>query len=361
MQITEIRSRAVSVPLEIPVVSAIRQTDRVELVVIDVLTDTNIVGQSYVQAFGVQPARAIQALIAYLGDLLRGDNPLATLHAYQRMERAINLLGRGGLAAFALSGIDCALWDIVGKAANLPLAILLGAAGDRCRAYNSAGLWLQEPSDALAEEAQRLLEHGIRAVKMRVGRPHAEQDVEAARIVRAAIGPGVHLLIDANQAWSVATALAVGQALQSVQPFWLEEPVDHNDLDGHAAITRALPIPIATGENIYLPAGFRTLIEAGACNVVMPDVQRVGGVTGWMRVAALAEAWRLPVASHLFPEISVHLLAATPTTVILELVPWAQPIMAEPIIVEDGAVVIPPRPGLGLVFDEPALERFAIT
>jgi len=142
MKITGIRSRAVSVPLETPIVSAIRQTDRVELVVIEVLTDSELVGQSYVQAFGIQPARAIQALLDYLAVLLTGENPMLTLRAYQLMERAINLLGRGGLATFALSGVDCALWDIVGKVAGMPLAAMLGAAGDRCAAYQSGGLWL---------------------------------------------------------------------------------------------------------------------------------------------------------------------------------------------------------------------------
>jgi L-alanine-DL-glutamate epimerase-like enolase superfamily enzyme len=360
MKITGIRSRAVSVPLETPVVSAIRQTDRVELVVIEVLTDSELVGQSYVQAFGIQPARAIQALLDYLAVLLDGENPMLTLRAYQLMERAINLLGRGGLATFAMSGVDCALWDIVGKVAGMPLAAMLGAAGDRCAAYQSGGLWLQQPGEALAEEAHRLAETGTRGVKMRVGRSNADSDVEAVALVREAIGQGTFLLVDANQAWNVSTAIALGRAFESHQVFWLEEPVDHDDLHGHAAIAEALTVPVATGENIYLPNGFRDLIEQRSCDILMPDVQRVGGVTGWMRVAALAQAWRLPIASHLFPEVSVHLLAASPTALLLELMPWAQPIMAEPLIIQNGSVVVPPRPGLGLVFDTAALERYAI-
>jgi mandelate racemase len=361
MIIQEIRSRAVSVPLEIPIVSAIRQSDRVELVVIDVVTQEGVIGQSYLQAFGVPQARAIQALLEYLGGTLQGENALLTLRCYKIMQRAINLLGPAGLATFALSGIDCAIWDIVGKAANTPLALLLGAAGDRCVAYQSAGLWLAPPGPELADEAEQLLEPGFRSIKMRVGRGDVNLDIQAAQLVRERIGPNRMLLIDANQAWSVQTAVAAGRALEVVQPFWLEEPVDHDDLAGHAEITRELMVRIATGENVYLPQGFKALLDAGGCDIVMPDVQRVGGVTGWMQVAALAEVHRLPLASHLFPEISIHLLAASPTAQLLEYMPWAQPIMAEPLTIEDGSVLVPPRPGLGLVFDDDAIARYGVS
>jgi L-alanine-DL-glutamate epimerase-like enolase superfamily enzyme len=358
--IEEIRSRAVSVPLDIPIVSAIRQSERVELVVVDVVTHVGIVGQSYLQAFGVPQARAICNLLDYLGGVLKGENALFTLRCNQIMQRAINLLGPAGLATFALSGIDCALWDILGKVTQTPVEVLLGAAGDRCAAYNSAGLWLDPPGPELTEQTHMLLDQGFRAIKMRVGRPSVGQDIEAAQAIRSHIGPDCLLMIDANQAWGVSTAIAAGRELEAVQPFWLEEPVDHDDLAGHAEIARALTVPIATGENLYLPRGFQALIDAGGCDIVMPDVQRVGGVTGWMRVAALAEAHRLPIASHLFPEISIHLLAASPTAQILEYMPWAQPIMSEPLQIENGAALVPQRPGLGMVFNDAAIERYAI-
>ena len=359
MQITDIRTRTVSIPLDIPIRSAIRLSERVEIVIIDVFTDEGIVGQSYVQAFGVHPARAIRSLVAYLGEALIGENPILTLRCWQLMDRAMNLLGRGGIATFALSGIDCALWDILGKASQSPVAMLLGAAGDRCVAYQSAGLWLEEPGDALVEQARSFLDEGFRAVKMRVGRPDVHQDHRAANMIREAIGPDVLLLIDANQAWTPARAIGIGRGLEAVEPLWIEEPVDHDDFAGHAEVAKALTAPIATGENVYMPNGFRALIDAGACDVVMPDIQRVGGITGWMRVAAMAEAARLPIASHLFPEISVHLLAASPTTHILEYMPWAQPIMAEKLPIEDGAVFVLARPGLGLIFDDHAIEQLA--
>jgi L-alanine-DL-glutamate epimerase-like enolase superfamily enzyme len=360
MRIDRIRSRAVSVPLERPIVSAVRQAERVELVVVDVETDVGIVGQSYLQAFGPHRARAIQALIDDLAEVVVGEDPELTTRCWQRMWAAVNLLGRGGAATFALSGIDMALWDIVGKRHETPLNRLLGAAGDRVSAYQSAGLWLYADAEQLTGEAQVFLEQGFRAMKMRAGRPDARHDIEAARLVREALGPEVVLMIDANQAWAPNQAIWIGRALEGFGPFWLEEPVDHDDLAGHARVARELAVPIASGENTYLPHGFREMVVVEAADILMPDVQRVGGVTGWMRVAALAEAWRLPMSSHLFPEISVHLLTATPTAQFLEFMPWAQPLITEQLAVEDGTVSVPPRPGLGLAFDDRAIERFAL-
>lgn len=360
MRVQAVRSRAVSVPMDRPIVSAVRRAEAVELVLIDVETDEGLVGQSYLQAFGPQRARAVQALIADLAEVLVGEDPELTLRCWQRMWSAMNLLGRRGAAVFALSGLDMALWDIVGKRHATPLNRLLGAGGDEVPAYQSAGLWLLEPGDGLLADVRAFVDQGFTAMKMRAGRPDGGDDLEAARLVREALGDRATLMIDANQGWTVDQAIRMGRALEAVNPFWLEEPVDHDDLGGHARIARELTVPIASGENIYTVHGFRDFIEADAADILMPDIQRVGGVTGWMRVAALAEAWRLPVSSHLFPEISVHLLAATPTAQWLEYMPWAQPLMAEPLVAREGIVTVPPRPGLGLVFDEAAVRRYAL-
>ena len=359
MKITGVQSQIVLVPLDIPIVSAIRQADRVALVLVAVQTDAGLTGLSYLQAFGVDQARAVQALLAYLGGVLDGEDPLLTLRCYQLMDRANNLLGRGGLATFALSGIDMALWDVKGKAHNTPVAALLGAAGTRVTAYQSAGLWLNTPSD-VAEQAQAFKEAGIGAMKMRLGRAQPGEDVEAVHRVREAIGGQVLLMADANQAWTPQRAIALGRAVEQFDLYWLEEPVDHDDLDGHATVARELSVQIATGENSYLPRGFRALVEARAADVLMPDLQRVGGITGWQQVAAIADVWKVPLASHLFPEVSVHAMAASPTAVLLEYMPWTQPLMGEKLELHEGLVEVPMRPGLGLVFDEAAIERYAV-
>ncbi len=360
MKITGVQSRVVLVPLEIPIVSAIRRTDRVALVLVAVQTDGGLVGRSYLQAFGVEQARAVQSLLAYLGGVLDGEDPLLTLRCYQLMDRANNLLGRGGIATFALSGIDMALWDIKGKAYDAPVAMLLGAAGTRVPAYQSAGLWLGSSTD-VAAQAREFKAAGHGAMKMRLGRAEPGEDLEAVQRVREAVGGEVVLMADANQAWTPQRAVAVGRALEPFDLFWLEEPVDHDDVDGHALVARELAVQVATGENSYLPQGFRTLVEARAADILMPDLQRVGGITGWQQVAAIADAWRLPLASHLFPELSVHVLAASPTAIFLEYMPWAQPLMAEKLAIRDGAVEVPTRLGLGLVFDEAAVERYAVS
>ena len=359
MKVTAVRSRATSVPMERPIVSAIRVARHVELVLVDVETDAGLIGQSYLQAFGPHRARAIQALIDDLAEVVIGQDPELTTGCWQRMWKAGNLLGHGGVAMFAMSGLDMALWDIVGKRRDAPLHRLLGAVSDSVPAYQSAGLWLSEP-DQLLDDVRAFTDQGFTAMKMRAGRSSAKADVEAARIVREALGSDALLMIDANQGWTADQAVRIGRALESVEPFWLEEPVDHDDLEGHSRVVKELSVPIATGENVYSVHGFRALIEANAADILMPDLQRVGGVTGWMRVAALAEAWRLPMSTHLFPEMSVHVLAATPTAQFLEYMPWAQPLMAEALVAHDGIVTVPPRPGLGLVFDEAAVKRYAL-
>lgn len=359
MKITGVRSQLVLVPLDIPIVSAIRRADRVALVLVTVQTDGGITGLSYLQAFGVDQGRAVQALLAYLGGVLDGEDPLLTLRCYQVMDRANNLLGRGGLATFALSGIDMALWDIAGKAYNAPVASLLGAAGTRVAAYQSAGLWLSSPPD-VAAQALKFKAAGHGAMKMRVGRSEPAEDIEAVQRVREAIGGQVMLMADANQAWTPQRAVGLGRALERFDLYWLEEPVDHDDVEGHALVARELAVQVATGENSYLPQGFRALVEASAADILMPDLQRVGGITGWRQVAAIADAWRLPLASHLFPEISVHVLAASPTAALLEYMPWAQPLLAEKMEIHQGLIEVPARPGLGLVFDDAQVERYVV-
>jgi mandelate racemase len=198
---------------------------------------------------------------------------------------------------------------------------------------------------------------------MRLGRPGEADDVAAARAVRAAIGPDIRLMADANQGWDVHYALRMGRKLEDagIDLTWFEEPIPHDDVVGQARLAAELATPLATGENAYAPFGFRELIEARAVDVPMPDLERIGGVTGWLRTAALADAWRLPLASHLFPEQSCHLMAASPTAYYLEHMPWAQPLLAEKLRLEHGRVLLPTRPGLGLVWDEAAVKRYTVS
>jgi mandelate racemase len=259
----------------------------------------------------------------------------------------------------ALSAFDMALWDAMAVAAGVPLATLLGAAPRPVRAYNSCGLGLMKPQ-AAADEAEALLEGGMQAVKLRLGYATLAEDLAVTRAVRARLPDSVQLMVDYNQALSRVDALERGRALQAEGVSWLEEPIRHDDLPGNAEIARSLSLPLQLGENFDGPKDLLRALQAEACDLVMPDVARIGGVTGWMQAAGVAEAHGIPMSSHLMPEVSAHLLAATPTCHWLEYVDWTDAIAAEPVKIAGGCWPIPDRPGSGLAWDAKAVERYRI-
>jgi mandelate racemase len=233
----------------------------------------------------------------------------------------------------------------------------LGSQPKKIPAYNSCGLGLM-PADKLADEAGKLLAGGFRAMKLRLGYPTLNEDLSAVRAVRKRIGEDVTLMVDYNQALSLAQALERGRALDQEGIYWLEEPIRHDDYKGYAALVRELAVPIQIGENFSESDAMLTALDAGACDYVMPDLERIGGVTGWLRASALAASRRIEMSSHLFPEISAHLLAATPTCHYLEYVDWADKILEEPLRIENGFAIIPVRPGNGMAWNTKAVERF---
>jgi mandelate racemase len=259
----------------------------------------------------------------------------------------------------ALSALDMALWDALAMAANVPLTRLLGGAPRPVRAYNSCGLGLMRPP-AAADEAEALLEGGMQAVKLRLGYATLAEDLAVTRAVRSRLPDAVDLMVDYNQALSRVDALARGRALQSEGVAWLEEPIRHDDLAGNAEIARALDLPLQLGENFDGPKALLQALHAGACDLVMPDAGRIGGVSGWMQAAGVAEAHGALMSSHLMPEVSAHLLAATPTCHWLEYVDWTDAIAREPVRIENGCWPMSERPGTGLEWDGDAVERYRI-
>ena len=261
------------------------------------------------------------------------------------------------IVLFAMAGIDMAAWDALGQAQKQPLVRLLGAAPRPVRAYNSKGLGIGKN---LEKEAVELVEEGFGAVKLRLGRPEARDDIDALRAVKQAIGPRITLMVDFNQGLSVAEAIRRGRMIdEEGGVHWIEEPIRADDFAGCARVAREVATPIQIGENFMGPEQMAQALAAGACDYVMPDAERIGGVTGWMRAAALAQGAGLEMSSHLFPEASCHLLAATPTCHWLEYVDWADPILEEPLAVKDGCIAIPGRPGLGMKWNEDAVKRYA--
>jgi len=255
---------------------------------------------------------------------------------------------------------DMAAWDALAQSLRQPLVRVLGGTPRPIPAYNSKGLGLM-PLPALAKEAEELVAEGFRAIKLRMGRPTAREDIDALRAVKKSIGPGVTLMVDFNQALSVAEALKRARLIDAEGGVdWIEEPIRADDFAGAARMTREIATPIQLGENFMGPEQMAQALAAGACDYVMPDAQRIGGVTGWMRAAALAQAAGMEMSSHLFPEVSCHLLAATPTCHWLEYMNWADPILQEPLKVNKGFISIPDRPGIGMRWNEDAVKRYAL-
>lgn len=274
-----------------------------------------------------------------------------------QLEGRFKLLGVRGLVAAVVALVDTACWDALAVAAELPLVRLLGAEPRPIPAYNSNGLGLVEP-DAAAAEAVELAE-GFRGVKMRLGRS-ATADLAAVRAVRAALSPRVELMADYNQALDLPEALARGRQLDAEGLGWLEEPVRHDDYPAAARLAAELRTPVQLGENFAGPRAMATALAQEACDLVMPDLDRIGGVTGWQAAAALADARGMPLSSHLYPEVSAHLLAASPTAHWLEYVDWADPILREPLRIADGCVTPPERPGTGVEWDAAAVARYRV-
>ncbi|MBC7781471.1 MAG: mandelate racemase, partial [Proteobacteria bacterium] len=259
----------------------------------------------------------------------------------------------------ALSAIDVALWDLVAQNARLPLARLLGGSIEPLPAYNSNGLGLMGAS-ATADEAEQLLEGGFRALKLRLGYATLGEDIAVTRAVRKRLPESVAIMVDYNQALTRVDAHARGRALQDEGVAWLEEPIAHHDWNGCAALARALTLPVQLGENFDGAKDLAAALALGACDYAMVDLARIGGVSGWIDAAGVAAACGVPLSSHLMPEVSAHLLAATPTRHWLEHVDWADAFLAEPFALIDGKLQIPERPGNGLAWDADAVDRLRI-
>jgi mandelate racemase len=359
LRISNIRVRAVAAPMKRPLVTSIATVNVAALLLLDLETDAGIVGRSYLFAVGKHNLAPLARLVEAMAEMVKGD-AVAPCELERKLRAKYALLGVHNIVLFAISGIDMAAWDALGQALGEPLVLLLGGAPRPIPAYNSKGLGLLPLKD-LAGEATELLEEGFRAVKLRVGRATAKEDLEALRLVKKAIGPEVTLMVDFNQGLSVAEALARGRMIDDEGGvLWIEEPVRADDFAGTARVRDEVKTPIQIGENFMGPEQMAQALAAGACDYVMPDAERIGGVTGWMRAAALAQAAGIEMSSHLFPEISAHLLAVTPTAHWLEYVDWADAILEEPLRVMDGYVHVPERPGVGIGWNEEAVRRFQV-
>ncbi|MGZ5081971.1 MAG: enolase C-terminal domain-like protein [Usitatibacter sp.] len=356
LTVRAIRATGVDVPMKHVLGTSRGSVRSAPLLLVDLETEEGVTGRAYLFCYVAAAAGAIAGLLPEVERVAKGER-IAPIELWSKLSKRFALIGVQGIVRMAMAGFDVACWDALAIAAGQPLASLLGGAPRKVRAYNSNGLGLM-PLDKLAKEAVELLEGGYQGVKLRLGYPTLAEDIAAVKAVRAELPNGVELMVDYNQALSLAEALARGRALDDEGVYWIEEPVRHDDYAACATLARELRTPIQIGENFSQPHSMEAALAAGACDYAMPDLERIGGVTGWMRAAALAHVHGIEMSSHLFPEVSAHLLAITPTAHWLEYVDWAAPVLAEPMRVTDGVVDIPNRPGNGLAWDAGAVEKY---
>jgi len=359
LTLESIRARAVVVPLKRPVVSKVGLFHDWPLILIDLYTNEGVVGHSYLEPYLKQSVRYIIPAIQDLAEAAKGL-PLAPFDTYRRGIGSLHLVGREGISLIAVSGLDMAAWDALAKAAGLPLAVFLGGTVGPVPAYNSNGLWLTPPDTLAAEAAALVAEGGFTGLKLRLGRERLADDLAAIAAVREGAGAAVKLMCDFNQGLSLGDALVRCHDLDDQGLYWFEEPTTYDNIPGYTQLARELKTPVQLGENFYGPRLLYQAVLAGAGDYVMPDLMRIGGVSGWLRAAAITSAAGIPMSTHLYPEIAAHLMRVTDTAHWLEWQDWADPILSEPFLLKDGYLEVPDKPGQGIEWNEKAVARFAL-
>lgn len=358
LTLQHVRVRAVNVPLQRPIVSKVGLFRDWPMILIDLYTNEGVVGHSYLEPYLRQSFRYIIPVIEDLAEAAKGQT-IAPFDAYRRGIGSLHLIGREGVSLIAVSGIDMAAWDAMAQAAGLPLAAFLGGTIGPVPAYNSNGLWLTSIAE-LGDEAAALVDEGdFTALKLRLGREKLTDDLAAIVAVRDAVGAEVKLMCDFNQGLTLGDALVRCHALDDQNLYWFEEPITYDNIPGYAHLARELDTPVQLGENFYGPRLLYQAVLAGAGDYVMPDLMRIGGVSGWLRSAAITSAAGIPMSTHLYPEISAHLMRVTDTAHWLEWQDWADPILLEPFELKDGHLLVPDRPGNGIAWDEDAVVKYA--
>jgi L-talarate/galactarate dehydratase len=364
MKISHISSQILVMPEADPLASSPENPNAARpIVIVRMGTDDGIEGIA-VTFYGGAMTRSLKAAVDDLGAQTIGEDPLRLEAVIAKLRAAAGGSGPAGMFTLALSAIDIALWDIRGKALNQPLWKLLGGARERVATYASGSLRRNLSLDEVVTAAERLKGKGFREAKMQLALPGPTtpaKEVERAQAVRDALGPDLKLMCDINQRWRPEEAIDIGRRVEDagVGLFWLEDVTTHDDYAGIARVNAALATPICGGELVYGIVPFRHMIEARSVDYVMIDLIRVGGITQWMKVAGMAEAFNLPVVSHVIPEIHAHLVAAVPNGLTVEYMGWMLSLFDGIAALEEGELVLPDRPGLGLTFNEETIRRFA--
>lgn len=354
--ITAIRARAVNVPLTYPVRTAVGVVETSPLVLFDLETNRDVTGRSYVFTYTPLGLRPVRELLNSLQPILSGQ-AVAPYDLERMLQRRFRLLGNTGIVKMACAAIDMAAWDALAQSREIPLVELLGGTRKPIPAYDSHSM---DGPKIGPQRAERAVKEGLRAIKIKIGHETLQEDVASVALIRKVIGDDIELMVDLNQGLSVAEAIRRGRALEQFKLAWIEEPTLQENYAGFAQIRQALTTPIQLGENWFSVDEMHKAVVAGAADLVMPDVMKIGGVSGWLRASAVAETYQIPMSAHIFEEFSAHLMAVTPTAHWLEKMGLADPILREPLTYVNGAAIIPERPGVGITWNEEAIERFLI-
>ena len=359
LTLERIEARPVVLKLERPVVARIATITDWPLILIDLYTAEGVVGRSYLEPYLPKSLRTLVPAIHDLGEALKGRR-IAPHELFDAARKSLHFVGYEGLSMIAVSGLDMAAWDALAKAAGMPLCVLLGGSVGSVPAYNSNGLWLKPPAEVAGEALVLRDEGGFRGLKLRLGRDRLADDLATIAAVRDAVGSDMALMVDFNQGLHIGEALERCHAIDDLGLAWIEEPLVYDNLRGHAQLAQELKTPIQIGENFYGPRALYTALEMKACDYVMPDFMRIGGVTGWLRAAAIAGAAGIPVSTHLYPEVAAHVMRVTETAHWLEWQNWADPILERPYEIKDSELHIPNVPGVGLSWDEAAVAAHLV-
>lgn len=353
MRVRKLRTKIVQIPLNKPVRSAIFEIRSIACVVVLLESDTGAEGEGLAITINDHRTSVLHTLVQSLEPLVVGLDPELSGAFAARAAEELVFFGHDGVAPMGVAAIDTALWDLRGKACGLNVARLIGACRTTVPTYASSGLWLSTPRGELAEEAEALVRRGFHAVKMRLGAGSIQEDVLRVQTVRDAIGPNVALMADANQQMTRDGAIRLGRRLEEFGLAWFEEPLLYQDHEGEAKLAAELDTPIASGESEYTSRGMLRMLRLGSADVLMPDLQRMGGATEFLRASHLAAAFDIPVSSHLYSEMSLPLLATLPNAMYLEHMDWLEALYQEQIELDsDGRAIVPDRPGWGFSFDQ---------
>ena len=351
-----IKCVGVLVPMSRPLATSAQTVTHAPLLLVDLLTEEGVTGHSYLFCYTPSAVKAVEQVVDDISKRLKGMK-VEPLEINTFLHQSFRLLGVRGLVSMAIAGVDVACWDALAQAKQMPLTTLLGGSPKAIKAYNSCGLGLMAP-EAAADEAIELLENGFKALKLRLGRENASADLMAIRAVRKKLPDHIELMVDFNQALSLPEAIRRCKMIDDEGLAWIEEPIRHDDYDGYAQLSRSSKTPMQFGENFTGCFAMSQAIKSQSSHLMMPDLERIGGVTGWLKAAALSAAAGIEISSHLFPEVSAHLLAVSPTAHWLEYVDWANPILKEPMNIADGHSLPRDVPGTGIEWDEHAVAKF---